>query len=103
MYDFLVGKNVIIELDGEQHFKQVSNWTSPEHNAKNDLEKTKFALIQGYSVIRLLQDDVWNEKYDWKSWLVETIEKLKSQTKLICQGVKEYDQLKSKIDNKFLL
>lgn len=60
---------LIIELDGIQHFKQVSNWTAPEDNMKRDIYKMNCAINNGYSVIRLLQDDVWNYKYDWKSEL----------------------------------
>ena len=42
-YDFLIKDlNLIIELDGNQHFKQVSNWTSPEYNLKNDIVRSDF-------------------------------------------------------------
>ena len=32
---------------------------------------------QGYSVIRILQDDVYNDKYDWLKKLKDTIEDVK--------------------------
>ena len=36
-YDFAIEElKIIIELDGEQHFTQVSNWTSPETQIEND-------------------------------------------------------------------
>ena len=35
------------------------------------------ANTNGYSVIRILQDDVYYSKYDWIKELIETIEKFK--------------------------
>ena len=44
-YDFIIEElKCIIELDGDQHFKQVSNWTSPpKDQLENDtsLKTTK--------------------------------------------------------------
>jgi very-short-patch-repair endonuclease len=68
--------NIIIELDGAQHFRQVSNWTSPEDTFKNDLFKEKCANDNGYSVIRILQEDVFGDKYDWLSNLQTEIENI---------------------------
>ena len=46
-YDFLVtlqnGKQLIIELDGRQHFEQVSNWKGPLHNQIRDVYKERKA------------------------------------------------------------
>ena len=36
------------------------------------------ANTNGYSVIRILQDDVYYNKYDWVKELTEVIEKIKS-------------------------
>ena len=78
-FDFCIEENkIIIELDGRQHFEQVSNWSSPEKNLENDKYKEKCANENGYSVIRLLQEDVFNDKYDWKTELVNNIEKMKT-------------------------
>ncbi len=77
-FDFCIDDNkIIIELDGLQHFKQVSNWLSPEEQYENDKYKEKCANENGYSIIRLLQDDVFNDKYDWKTELINNIEKIK--------------------------
>ncbi len=65
--------NLIIELDGAQHFTQVSNWKDPEKTRKRDIYKMKAALDQGYSVIRLLQDDVYRDKNNWKENLTSSI------------------------------
>ena len=77
-YDFCIPKHkIIIELDGAQHFRQVRNWKSPEEQFENDKFKEKCANENGYSIIRLLQEDVFNDKYDWKTELVNNIEKIK--------------------------
>jgi len=70
-FDFCIPElNVIIELDGLQHFKQVSNWQSPEKSIKRDIFKMQKAIKQGYKIIRIFQEDVY--KYD-ESWLEETL------------------------------
>ena len=73
-FDFCIPElKIIIELDGEQHFRQVGKWKSPEETQKRDLYKEKCATENSYHVIRLLQEDVWRDKYDWKNTLIETI------------------------------
>jgi len=74
-FDFMVG-DVLIELDGEQHFTQVSNWDTPESVQAKDVEKIQKAIDEGYSVIHLYQMDVWNDTYDWKKILHDLIEEL---------------------------
>ena len=68
---------IIIELDGLQHFKQVSNWDSPENQFCNDMKKTMMACDNGYRVIRIIQEDVQNDSYDWYSVLYDTITRSK--------------------------
>jgi very-short-patch-repair endonuclease len=78
-FDFVIEeKKIIIELDGRQHFEQISKWASPEENRKNDLYKMKCANENGFSVIRLLQKDVYKNNYNWLNELITNIEK-KSQ------------------------
>ncbi len=96
-FDFCIEEHkIIIELDGDQHFKQVSNWESPEKTQQNDMYKMSCANLNGYSVIRLLQDDVFSNKYDWASELIGNINLLiaNEQTNNIfmCKS-NEYDQL----------
>lgn len=65
-YDFLIPElKLIIELDGEQHFEQIMNWASPEHQLVNDVYKTKLANENGYTIIRLLQKEVFYNKIEW--------------------------------------
>ena len=75
-FDFLLKDfNIIIELDGPQHFKQVSNWKSPEYNKENDEFKNKLALENGYKMIRISQEIVLADKEDWENKLKEAINK----------------------------
>jgi hypothetical protein len=69
-FDFVIEEfKLIIELDGVQHFTQVSNWKSPQTIRTNDIYKMKCAIKNGYSVIRLLQEDVFYDRIDWKNIL----------------------------------
>lgn len=65
-FDFRI-KNVIIELDGPQHFVQVWNWPSPEKQQERDKYKEERAIENGYTVICLIQTDIWDDRTDgWK-------------------------------------
>ena len=65
-FDFyLPDYKTIIELDGRQHFKQVSNWQSPEEQIKRDIYKMKKAEEAGYKIIRIFQEDVYNNDDTW--------------------------------------
>lgn len=92
-FDFLIkSKNTIIELDGIQHFKQVSNWRNPEKNQERDIYKMKCAFENGYRVIRLIQNDVLKNIFDWKTELLNAINS-SEQYILICKN-NEYDKYK---------
>jgi very-short-patch-repair endonuclease len=78
-YDFCIPEyKIIIELDGVQHFTQIMNWSSPEEQFENDKFKEECANQNGYSVIRLLQEDVFYDTYDWVKELCDEIEEVKS-------------------------
>jgi|UniRef100_A0A6C0BF54 very-short-patch-repair endonuclease len=80
-FDFvLTDDKILIELDGKQHFSQVSNWDAPEHVQNKDIEKIKYCIQQGYSIIHLCQEDVWKNIYDWKKVLQQEVERLKIST-----------------------
>jgi very-short-patch-repair endonuclease len=75
-FDFYVKKlNLIIELDGRQHFEQVRNWNCHVKTRERDVYKMKLALENGKSVIRILQDDVYNNKNKWEKKLKRAIKK----------------------------
>jgi hypothetical protein len=68
-FDLLVPPNVLVELDGAQHFRQVSNWTDPEITAARDVLKETMALAAGFSVVRLLTQHVRDDSTDWQRYL----------------------------------
>lgn len=73
-FDFLLDDlNIIIEVDGPQHFIQVSNWRNPEETLKRDIFKTKAAIERGYSVIRISQADIFDNSIAWQNLLKENI------------------------------
>ncbi len=79
--------NLIIELDGPQHFKQVSNWQCPEETKIIDDLKNKLALKNSLSVIRICQSIVFNDKEHWDTQLQEAIINInKTEVKLIKIG-----------------
>jgi very-short-patch-repair endonuclease len=95
-YDFCIPElKIIIELDGAQHFRQVANWCSPEEQFENDKFKEKCANQNGYSIIRLLQEDVFYDTYDWVKELCDAIEEVKSSVGItnvyLCKNG-EYEQ-----------
>jgi len=82
-FDFVLEEQkIIIELDGLQHFEQVSNWDNPIKVQERDKYKMKQANDNGYSVIRILQEDVFYDTYKWLEELKTNIEKLLSENKV---------------------
>lgn len=82
-YDFYIKDlSLIIELDGRQHFIQVSNWESPEFNLQNDIDKINLSITNNYSIIHILQDDVCNDKNNWEDKLISCIKEY-NKTKII--------------------
>jgi very-short-patch-repair endonuclease len=86
---------IIIELDGPQHFMQVSNWSSPEETHENDLFKERCANDNNYSMIRIIQEDVLNDTYDWRTKIVSSIEEIRNSGNIenhyLCEN-NEYDE-----------
>jgi len=75
-FDFVIEeRKIIIEQDGIQHWKQVAKWKSHEHNKKRYLYKMDCANKNGFSVIRILQEDIYKNKYEWLYELIRNIEK----------------------------
>ena len=86
---FLPSLNIIVEIDGDQHFRQVANWGSPEHNQSKDLYKMKLAFDNNITIIRIPYEfvskniyftfcklNLYNQLYKRKSpeIIVQTIE-----------------------------
>lgn len=80
-FDFeTVPLDLLIELDGVQHFKQVSNWKSPKLTQERDVYKMKQAIKNNKSIIRISQEDIWYDRYDWKSDITQYIKKYDKPT-----------------------
>ena len=83
-FDFCITDyKILIELDGPQHFRQVSNWQCPEKTFEIDKYKETCANENGYSVIRIIQQDVWNDSYEWCKELCNTIEEIKTGNEIV--------------------
>lgn len=97
-FDFLINElNVIIELDGRQHFKQIMNWITPEENHSNDIFKTSKALENGFSVIRILQTDVYYDRNDWEIKLKKCLRTYSKPTCIFITNKNEYDKLEDEL------
>jgi hypothetical protein len=80
-YDWLLTVlQLILELDGLQHFEKRGNWGDPIETMNTDIDKMLKAIENGYSGIRLFQPDVFTNKFNWKEWLLNAIEIIKSSS-----------------------
>ncbi len=75
-------RKIIVEIDGSQHWKQVAKWKSPEHNRKRDIYKMKCANENSFCIIRIIQEDVLKNKYDWLNELISNIEKITNNNRI---------------------
>ena len=85
---------ILIELDGNQHFTQISNWDTPEIVQKKDVEKIQKSIQNGYSIIHLPQEDVWHDRYDWRAALRDVMTSLETadpQCIFLCSDANVYD------------
>lgn len=97
-FDFVIEEyKIIIELDGMQHLKQVWNWSNPEEIQNRDTYKMKKANENGYTIIRILQDDVYKDKNDWKNKLIESIKIYDKPLYIYISNNNEYDIYKEKL------
>lgn len=80
-YDFILPRlKIIIEIDGPQHFIQISNWISPSITMKVDITKMIKANRNLYTVIRIPQEDIWNDTNRWYEHLREHLHPYESPT-----------------------
>lgn len=95
-FDFVIDK-IIVELDGDQHFVQVGNWKPPEETRARDLIRMNQSLENGFRTVRILQRDVYYNKYDWKTEILEAIKNCVSgQNAFLCKNG-EYDEMISQL------
>jgi very-short-patch-repair endonuclease len=73
-FDFLFNDyKILLEIDGRQHFEQVSNWESPDNIFKKDIMKMKSALENNYSIIRIFQEDIFYNNINWQDKIINSI------------------------------
>ncbi len=66
--------NIVIELDGRQHLEEVNIFRETlEIRQKIDFKKMFFLQNKNISLIRIFQEDVYENRYDWKNDLINTI------------------------------
>ncbi|AYV76646.1 MAG: restriction endonuclease [Terrestrivirus sp.] len=98
-FDFVIESlKIIIELDGAQHFRQVSNWRSSDEQQKLDIYKMEQANKNYYTVIRLLQEDVLNNKNNWENNLINNIKSYEKPTQIYICNNNEYNNYKLNLD-----
>jgi very-short-patch-repair endonuclease len=102
-FDFgIIDNKILIELDGEHHFNQVSNWSSPDIVQNKDIEKIINSIKNGYLLIHIYQKEVWNNVYDWKDILRKCITYLQENTEpqvLFISCCSKYSTHIQKLDN----
>ena len=78
-HDFLITfnnkKKLIIELDGIQHYEQVSNWKGPFEQQIRDKYKEFKARKHKIPLIRCKQEDVLMDRNNWKKKLKKNLKK----------------------------
>ncbi len=58
--------------------------TDPETVLDRDVFKTRMAMINGYTVIRILQEDVWYDKTNWRVLLSEALVRVYECPRVVC-------------------
>lgn len=98
-YDFLLtDSNIIIELDGDQHFKDVLAWQPSEHIRKNDIFKIEMAVKNDVKIIHILQCNVYHDLDNWKHKLVKAIDTIKQSKCIFIGNNSKYDKHCSDLD-----
>lgn len=78
-FDFVLKElKLIIEVDGLQHIRDVFNWQSHDITREYDIYKMKKAIENGYSVVRVLQEDVYYNRNNWEMKLSSVIRSFES-------------------------
>lgn len=104
IYDFYIPDyKILLELDGDQHFMLVKIFGNDvKENRYRDVHKMYLALKNGYSIIRVSQVDVWNNRINLDQELLPHIKLYKdSSVMYISTDSRLYDN--HKIDLEKLL
>ena len=80
---------VIVEVDGAQHFWN-DFYRFSQAACERDLEKEEWAWGKGIRVIRVLQDDVFRDRLDWRGWISRCVESARQMTSSVEGGRFQY-------------
>lgn len=72
-YDFVVDGEIVVEVDGPQHFKPVRGWRTGMDQFTRDLQKEEHVIASGRGMVRILQEDVKHESFDWRGFLETSV------------------------------
>jgi very-short-patch-repair endonuclease len=66
--------NLVIEVDGGQHFREIRKFKSTlEYRQNIDFKKMKFLKDKGIYLIRIFQEDIYTNSFDWEKVIKEKI------------------------------
>lgn len=69
--------NIVLEIDGDHHFRQVLNWQNNIQVTERDILKMKKAFKEGYSIIRIYWRDIYNDNHNWKQFIHDVVKLIK--------------------------
>lgn len=104
-FDFLIKEyDLILELDGEQHFKNVKLWRKGyKETQTRDIYKMVCANERGYSMIRIKRNDVYKNLIDWKSILLEHIKSYDKVTNIFITRDDAYKEYIKSVENPIII
>ncbi len=74
---------IIVEVDGEQHFKYIEYFKGQTLEERQEVDFLKMLEISkiGYSIIRIYQPDILLKTYDWLNIIIESVNFIKQKNK----------------------
>jgi len=103
--DYIVPKiDTCFEIDGEQHFRQVWNWKSPEEQRHNDIDKMQMCIDNKKNIIRLYQPSIKRTNNDWKIYITKSIECISksNESLIVFPNIPQYDIYREDCDSKLI-
>lgn len=88
------GRRVMIEIDGEQHFKPVANWDFASTQA-SDIEKNEYCKTNNIPLLRIRYDEILNISDIIKNLCLDTLKGFKDDYWLSEKSKDEYYEIMS--------
>lgn len=105
-FDFFIPSiDLIVELDGPQHFRQISNWDCYKNTIRKDAFKMNCAFGRGLSVMRLVQEEILDATNQWlDEHLLPNLVKSEEPSFIIATAQENiYDELEKLLDEDIVL